>query len=721
MAAATLKAVPGAGALGSGTIPTAGPASLAGLVGAGGSIDPNKLAGLAAASGNSLGSLSSLIAGVLNSSSGAASSGLYTQLLTAATHLVSSQQNETGNDATERKEKPQAFDREALKRLAQQAQENQEALATGEVGINGSPGRPTAPDSGFAATAPAAVLPVPELPEVPAAPLLAAEQLPEPEGAADVPSAPPAVPPAPAEPEVRQEESKKDSSSVLGILQQAQDNVARGRVGIVRSAPSMPPRTDSSAGSSSGGAHAGGVAVGSQWEALNARLAAAAVSSDSRRAVEKEVLGTLQKLEPRRITELVLRVHGTECLRSEELLDDVTRQLVPLIPRFGSPDLTRLTGTLAAWALETADGGDEGKLHLSEELRAFFNGVSTEVSLRLMDVAPGDLARIASSLASMGLGGARLFASIARAAVARGDRFHPSELVSLVVAFDQARFFQTSLFEALARCLKANIRDVSPKDMIQGMRLLAICGIQDKDLGQAIGEHVPKKASSGGLSAEEFCTLAWTFCALDLHHDRLFRAVFQALEDAAVVAGETLCQLYEIHLTLKAFHQESYREYELEDDTVQSLREHYKRHRGGAARAVKLERSSERVHSDVAEQLRDVIDASVSTGHQMALGFTVDVAATRRKSSQSSPFIFIEIDGPHSLVRSLDPMDAVGVGHTSRVRGAAALKRRVLQKHGFKVGVVNEDEWRTMSKSKEKREFLRDILVKAGVSDDRLL
>jgi len=205
-----------------------------------------------------------------------------------------------------------------------------------------------------------------------------------------------------------------------------------------------------------------------------------------------------------------------------------------------------------------------------------------------------------------------------------------------------------------------------------------------------------------------------------------------ALEDAAVVAGETLCQLYEIHLTLKAFHQDSYSGYELEDDTVQSLRDHYKKHKGGTGRSVKLERSSERVHSDVADVLSEVIDASVSTAFQMSLGFTVDVAATRRKGSSSSPFIFLEIDGPHSLVRSLDPIDSAGNagagrGHlhdgsaASRVRGAAALKRRVLQRQGFRLGVVGEDEWRTMTKSREKREFLRDILAKAGVSEDRLL
>jgi len=127
--------------------------------------------------------------------------------------------------------------------------------------------------------------------------------------------------------------------------------------------------------------------------------------------------------------------------------------------------------------------------------------------------------------------------------------------------------------------------------------------------------------------------VAWTFCALDLHHDKLFRAVFRALEDAAVVASETLCQLYEIHLTQKAFHFDAYKAYELEDDTVQSLRDHYKKHRGGIGRSIKLERTTERVHQDIAETLKEVVEASVQQAYQTPLGFVVDVAATRRRSS----------------------------------------------------------------------------------------
>jgi len=414
-----------------------------------------------------------------------------------------------------------------------------------------------------------------------------------------------------------------------------------------------------------------------------------------------------------------MKVVQAEQLRTPDFLDELSKVLLSLIPKFNSPNLTRLTAAFADWVVVTSGGADEGRLRLTETLRSFFAAVSTEVSLRLMDVAPGDLCRIATALASVGLGGVRLFASLARAAVARHDRFTPEELVNLVCAFDKARFFHTALFEALARCLKMNFKEIAAKDVTRGMPALAMCGIRDEELGQVIGEHLPKKAPSGTLSAQEFCSLAWTLCALDLHNDKLFRAVFRALEDAAVVASETLCQLYEIHLTLKAFHQDSYSAYELEDDTVKSLRDHYKKHKGGCGRNFKLERNSERIHSDVADIVREVVDGSISTSHQTTLGFSVDVAVTRSRSS--SAFMFIDIDGPHSLVRSLDPTDNAAVGHTARIRGAMILKRRVLQKHGFRMAVITEDEWRTLDDDRAKREYLRGVLVKAGVKEDRLL
>mmetsp|Transcript_3160 Transcript_3160/g.5093 ORF Transcript_3160/g.5093 Transcript_3160/m.5093 type:complete len:255 (+) Transcript_3160:3-767(+) len=252
-----------------------------------------------------------------------------------------------------------------------------------------------------------------------------------------------------------------------------------------------------------------------------------------------------------------------------------------------------------------------------------------------------------------------------------------------------------------------------------GMRALATCAIRDKELGHAVCAHLLKVAQQGELPAEEFCSLAWTFCTLDLYHDRMFRAVFRSLEDAAVVPSETLCQLYEIHITLKAFHYESYKEYILDAETVQGLCDHYKKHKGGRKWEYKPERATEKTHKDVAETLQDVVEGcSVYRQHQTALGFTVDVAALRRKNS--SALIVIDVDGPSTLMRSLDPSDARQAGAAWRVRGAVMLKRRVLQRHGFRIAVVTEDIWRTLEDSKEKRDFLREVMKQAGISADRL-
>merc|ERR1712160_138876 len=118
----------------------------------------------------------------------------------------------------------------------------------------------------------------------------------------------------------------------------------------------------------------------------------------------------------------------------------------------------------------------------------------------------------------------------------------------------------------------------------------------------------------------------------------LFRAVFRALEDAPLTQSETLCQLYEIHLALKSFHQESYSEYELDEDTARSIRSHYKKHQGGG-RNPKPERSSERLHGDVGALLKDLLDVSVSANHVTSLGLSVDLhaAARSRRSSSSTP------------------------------------------------------------------------------------
>merc|ERR1712232_1119325 len=112
----------------------------------------------------------------------------------------------------------------------------------------------------------------------------------------------PVMEPPPPEP------TKKDASSVLGILQMAQNNAARGRVSKTPAAAAGTAPSASSAGSSSANHirilrtdEGPRKAQGNPWQALLSRLPTAGTSSDSRRSIEKEVLGMLPQLEPTRV------------------------------------------------------------------------------------------------------------------------------------------------------------------------------------------------------------------------------------------------------------------------------------------------------------------------------------------------------------------------------------------------------------------------------------
>jgi len=203
---------------------------------------------------------------------------------------------------------------------------------------------------------------------------------------------------------------------------------------------------------------------------------------------------------------------------------------------------------------------------------------------------------------------------------------------------------------------------------------------------------------------------------LDINNDGLFRAVFRSLESAQTVASETLCQLYEIHNTLKCFRADSYRNYALPKETVRTLKYHYRKARD---RKRKLSRNLEKLHEDIADVLRDVvIDFSVSRQYQTSVGFCVDVAILQKKDSRA--LVLLEIDGDQTLMRSLDPPDLQHAFPMCRVRGHILLKRRVLHGLGFTLAVITEEQWCALEDSREKRDFVREILRHCGVSKNRL-
>jgi len=297
--------------------------------------------------------------------------------------------------------------------------------------------------------------------------------------------------------------------------------------------------------------------------------------------------------------------------------------------------------------------------------------------------------------------------------VARSDRFTAEEILGLCVSFDKAGLVHVPLLEASGKTLKSHVSQVTGKDLLKGLMSLATCSVRDAELAKAIGEHF-SEGPKGRLSPEEFCALAWTCVTLGFYHDQMFRAVFKALEDVGTMPGDTLCQLYEIHMALKAFREDMYSgKYELEASAVQSLKSHYKKQRGGRFRDSKLDKAGDKTCKDIAETLQKVVSASsVSRQHQTELGFPVDLAVTAKKGSKA--IVFIEVDGQHSLMKTLD-LTGPTTSHVSRVKGPVLLKRYLLQKHGYRVAVIPEEFWRSLGDSREKKEFVKDLLKAAGV------
>jgi len=495
----------------------------------------------------------------------------------------------------------------------------------------------------------------------------------------------------------------------MAMLQQAQDNVARGQAGKARG----DERGHSDASN--------GQATASQWEALNKRMQKAATRPDTKRAMEQEILKMAAQFEPPRIADLLMRVHAADAMRSSHLLDELCQTLMPRLTSFGNSHLVKLTSTLTAWALQNAfkqNGGKVQDLAFSEELKTFCSSVSSEVSLRLSDVAPGDLSRITTALSSVNLSSSRLFSSIARAAAGRSERFQAKELVDLCVAFERSKYYHTPLLDIVAKGIKVSCKDLIPRDVVKGMQALASSSFKvEESLAEVIAEHIPKKVAVGALSAEEFCSLAWACCTLDIYSDKLFRAVFKALENAPSVRANALCELYEIHVSLKASQQDAYKEYELDDAIVQGLREHYKQSRNGLVNNFRLDPNSEKVHVEVRGVLEKIMDGIVRQSVQSSPGMIVDFVISQKKSSKA--IAILELDGPQVLVRSLDSSDS-SAGQATRVRGSATLKRKVLQRSGLKVAVVQEQDWLNLEEDR-KKSFLREILKKAGVSEDRFV
>lgn len=530
------------------------------------------------------------------------------------------------------------------------------------------------------------------------------------------------------------ERVKKDASSVATMMKVLQDNAARGRASDSKlRQPATSGVGAGGGGSATAAAPAGGAGVaitgstGAGLEELLLRLEGSAlISAGDRKQLEDDLLAALTRLDASKAADLIARMYASEVMRSAHLLHSVTRVLLPTLPRLGSPHLIRTLGVLACWTVHTSSLDSDGKPRFAEELRNFYAMACSELSLRLMDIVPRDLAQLATALSMVGVVEDRFFTSLARAAVARTDRFTPEEIASVMGTFSRASLHHTDLNQASARCLRAGLSASQPPDVARVAAALAVSCTREAPAMKAAADHLHRCLARGiPVGAEDLCGFVWSCCCMGFYHEPFFQAVFGALANSASLTLETMCQLYETHLALKAFCQESYSKYELKGEVVKALRSQYKKCKGGKNREVRLERASEKLHKDMADILRVVVEDSVSRQYQTELGFTVDLAVTKRRGS--STIAVVEVDGPHSLLRALDSSTTGGPhgssalgGHAPRVRGSVLLKRNLLQKLGVQVVVVSEELWKNLGDSRDRRDLLRDMLRKVGVPKERL-
>ncbi|CAK9010076.1 Hypothetical protein (Fragment) [Durusdinium trenchii] len=211
------------------------------------------------------------------------------------------------------------------------------------------------------------------------------------------------------------------------MLSYAQSNVAKGKVPSDKAVDTASLQQAFTIGGGASG-HTGFSMKGlSPFDSLLQRLdtAGADLPSEDRKDLQQQITSFLPKLEPGKAADLVGKLQAADGLRSAAFLDEVCK-LLPA-SRFTSPHLTRILAVLANWAAAVSGSDADGKPKLSEDARSFFTTSAAELSLRLMDVAPRDLSQIANAMATIGQTEERFFASLARASVARCERFAAEE------------------------------------------------------------------------------------------------------------------------------------------------------------------------------------------------------------------------------------------------------------------------------------------------------
>jgi len=446
-----------------------------------------------------------------------------------------------------------------------------------------------------------------------------------------------------------------------------------------------------------------GAADNSIVEALEQR-AQAARSSEECEGVAKEVLQQIPVLPPDQVFEMLRMTEVVVKRLRGDMLKELSNVLGQRLKASTSSQFSLLISTFLLWSTEARE-------KLSDKCSELVNVVTSEMTERLMELAPAEVNSCLISLMALGHTDHKFLSAVCRACVARHNSFGPGELGKLLMILAELRLVHVDLFQASGQSASHRARELRAGETMRLMRAFAKCNQPHSILAQAIGDHVASrwkaKGIKSGFKCEELVELSWCFCVMQSYHEELFRLMFKQLQETPKVSNEALCQLYEVHLTLDSEHKEAYQPYRIADSAVQLLMDHYTKQRKDkdASKAASRQRDS------VASSLKSLTEAHVQTNHRTGTGMLVDVAALRKRTSTDG-FVHVEIDTASTLFRPIDQEDVKESQFV--VEGPVALRRRILQKNGLKLITVREAEWKQLDESKERRRHLRTQLSSLG-------
>lgn len=514
--------------------------------------------------------------------------------------------------------------------------------------------------------------------------------------------------------------AQKDNDSVMKMLQRMQGNVLQAKMetkaAVESHAAPRPPRFQDSPLPdviSSPPSQDIRPPVDPEWEMLLHRVQNLMTgrSSDLPQVVVREVGGRLASAPPEQILDLLQKLDGSPERGpfAEQVLLEVSRGVAPRLREFTGTQFTSLLNLFTTWA---GDSSTDLHRHSMQQHTSFFSAAAAEMSSRLMEFAPHEINCCLVAFLATGTAEMRFVAQVGRAALARHSSFGASQLTSLLALLAEVRLTHLDLFNAAAQFIGSRARELRKVDILRLARSFAKCNIRCEPLFQALGDEATnrqkvsakgnlEKGDSVTFTCEELCELAWVFCVVQTYHEELFRTTLNLLEQTPRVATDALCMLHEVHLVLDTEHKDAYSKYRVESEAVQGLLDHYREHRKD------VRRCSEKARHDVSHALKHLVEGSVSVNHRTSTGLLVDVAALRKRSSTDG-FIHVELDSSMSMVRALDQEDSSPA--SALVEGSVALKRRILEKHGLVLVVVRESEWRKLEDSREKRRHLRSLL-----------